>query len=56
VIGEELESLRESFGDEVYGKSRADEAREIFEQVALGEDFVEFLTLPAYDFIEADSA
>jgi malate synthase len=28
------------------------EAREIFERVALGEDFVEFLTLPAYDYID----
>ena len=26
-----------------------DEARELFEQVTLGEEFVEFLTLPAYD-------
>jgi len=25
-----------------------DEARELFEQVATGEEFVEFLTLPAY--------
>jgi len=24
------------------------EAREVFEQVALAEDFIEFLTLPAY--------
>ena len=23
----------------------------LFEQVALGDDFVEFLTLPAYDFL-----
>jgi malate synthase len=52
VIDEELRSLRETFGDEVYGKSRADEAREIFELVALGDDFVEFLTLPAYDYLE----
>jgi malate synthase len=28
------------------------EAREIFERVALGDDFVEFLTLPAYDYID----
>jgi len=28
-----------------------DEARELFEQVALGEEFVEFLTLPAYEHI-----
>ena len=56
VIGEELDNLRETFGDEVYAKSRADEAREIFEQVALGDEFVEFLTLPAYDFLETVSA
>jgi malate synthase len=29
-----------------------DTARELFEQVALGERFVEFLTLPAYDHLE----
>jgi malate synthase len=52
VINEELQSLRETFGDEIYDKSRADEARAIFELVALGDDFVEFLTLPAYDYLE----
>jgi malate synthase len=52
VIGEELKQLREQFGDEVYERSRAGAAREIFEQVALGEEFVEFLTLPAYDYLE----
>jgi malate synthase len=34
---------REAEGDEA--------ARKIFEQVALGERFVEFLTLPAYDYL-----
>jgi hypothetical protein len=29
-----------------------DEARELFEQVALGEQLAEFLTLPAYDYLE----
>ena len=29
-----------------------DEARELFEQVALGDEFVEFLTLPAYERLE----
>ena len=52
VIGEELQSLRETFGDEIYEKSRADDARAIFEQVALGDEFIEFLTLPAYDYLE----
>jgi malate synthase len=28
-----------------------DEARELFEQVATGEEFVEFLTLPAYEHL-----
>jgi malate synthase len=54
VIDEELDLLREQFGDEVYDRSRAAEAREIFEQVALGEDFVEFLTLPAYDYLDEE--
>jgi hypothetical protein len=28
------------------------EARELFERVALADEFVEFLTLPAYDYID----
>ena len=28
------------------------EVRELFEQVALGPDFVEFLTVPAYDRLD----
>jgi malate synthase len=55
VIDDELERLRRDFGDEVYSKSRAAEARELFEHVALGEEFVEFLTLPAYDYLEAEN-
>jgi malate synthase len=31
---------------------RFPEARRLFEQVALGRDFVEFLTLPAYDLVD----
>ena len=49
VIDEELERLRPEPG---FGEGRVDEAREIFEQVALGEELVEFLTLPAYDYLE----
>ncbi|HEY7017741.1 MAG TPA: malate synthase A [Gaiellaceae bacterium] len=46
VIADEAEQIRAE------GHERVDEAREIFEQVALGEQFVEFLTLPAYDYLE----
>jgi malate synthase len=34
------------------GVPRLDEARALFERVALGEDFVEFLTIPAYEHID----
>ncbi len=48
AVGEEAERLHA----ELEGRGRVDEARELFEQVALDEQFVEFLTLPAYDYIE----
>ena len=51
VIEEELEKIRQAVGDEGYSRGRADEARAIFEQLTLGEDFVEFLTLPAYEYL-----
>jgi len=40
----ELERLRDG--------GRWDDARQVFEQVALGEDFAEFLTLPAYNYLD----
>jgi malate synthase len=52
IEDEELAKLRESYGEELYGKGRFEEARRIFEQVALADDFVEFLTLPAYEHID----
>ena len=51
TIDEELETIREGVGDEVFAKSRPDDARALFEQVALADEFVEFLTLPAYDYL-----
>ncbi len=49
VEDEELAKIRETVGDELYGKGRYAEARELFEQVALADEFEEFLTLPAYE-------
>lgn len=49
--GEELEKLRAALGSEAFAKSRFADARTIFEKVALGREFVEFLTYPAYDLI-----
>jgi malate synthase len=44
TIATEMEELRDV--------PRADEARALFEQVALNDDFAEFLTIPAYEHID----
>ena len=50
----ELERIRKEIGDDdwFYSEGRPDLSRELFEGVALSEEFVEFLTLPAYDKLE----
>ena len=48
VEDEELAKVRSAIGDERYDSGRFDEARELFEQVALADEFEEFLTVPAY--------
>jgi malate synthase len=46
---DEMEQLRKAYGPELWAKGRFDDARAIFEEVALAEEFVDFLTLPAYE-------
>jgi malate synthase len=46
------ERVREVLDEELPDGGRFAEARELFERVALGDEFVEFLTLPAYDYID----
>jgi malate synthase len=47
---EELEKIREQVGDEFfYSEGRPKESRELFDQVALSDEFLDFLTLPAYE-------
>jgi malate synthase len=50
----ELEKIREEIGDDEWfeREGRPDLSREIFEEVALADDFPEFLTLPAYERLE----
>ena len=45
---EELDKIRQGLTPEMQTSNRLDEARGLFEEVALSEQFVEFLTLPAY--------
>ena len=51
---EELARIRSEIGDDEWfeREGRPAESRELFEQVALADDFVEFLTLPAYERLE----
>lgn len=52
IADEETDRLRSEFGHEVYDAGRFEEARALFEEVALAESFPNFLTLPAYDALE----
>ncbi len=52
VEAEELEKLRATLGAAAYARGHFTEAVAVFDEVALGEDFVEFLTLPGYDRID----
>jgi malate synthase len=53
----ELERIREEIGDDEWfdREGRPDLSRELFEQVALADEFVEFLTLPAYERLEENA-
>jgi malate synthase len=52
VLDEEMQRIHDHVGDDVWNKGRPRETREVFERVALAEDFPEFLTLPAYEYLE----
>src|SRR5215208_166907 len=50
---EELEKIREQVGDEFFwNEGRPDQSRALFEQVALADEFIEFLTVPAYELLD----
>src|SRR6266850_2964314 len=49
---QELEKIKSAVGDDAFSKGRYDDAREIFDGVALSKEFKEFLTIPAYEKID----
>ena len=51
ALDTEMAGIREQVAD--FDQRPFQQAREIFEQVALSEDFIDFLTLPAYDAVVA---
>jgi malate synthase len=48
---DELREARGSMDDKAFSHSRFKDARDVFDKVALTDDFIEFLTLPAYDLL-----
>jgi malate synthase len=48
LIGEELATIREQYGA-AYDAARFGEAMALFREVALADDYAEFLTIPAYE-------
>jgi malate synthase len=48
IIAEELAVIRDHLGD-AYNEARYEQATALFKEVALADDYAEFLTLPAYE-------
>jgi malate synthase len=49
IVEEELAKIRERVGDDVWDKGRWDDARATFVEMALADEYPDFLTLPAYE-------
>ncbi len=52
VLDEEMAKIRESVGEQTWRRGRPAETREIFEGVALNPELIEFLTIPAYRYLD----
>jgi len=51
LVPQELTKVREMLGEQQYAGGKYAEAAEMFEQLTLDDDFVDFLTLPAYEYV-----
>jgi malate synthase len=51
ILDEETAKIREQVGDEVWRAGRPEEARQLFERVALSPELVEFMTIPGYGYL-----
>jgi malate synthase len=49
LIEEEMASIRDKVGEEAFEKGRWADARSLFTEMALADEYPEFLTLPAYE-------
>ena len=53
LLPEELAKVRQLLGEQQYSAGQYDEAARMFAQLTLDDKFVDFLTLPAYDYLVA---
>ncbi len=53
VLAEEMDRIRLEVGEDRFIQGRFEEARALFERMSTQPDFVEFITLPAYELLEA---
>jgi malate synthase len=51
-LDEETAKIREAVGEDVWKAGRPAETREIFDHVALSPELIEFLTIPAYEYLD----
>ncbi|PSK66653.1 Malate synthase A [Micromonospora sp. MH33] len=52
IEDEELAAIRAELGQSAWARSRFDDARRLFERIALDLGFVDFLTIPAYELVD----
>jgi malate synthase len=52
VLAEEVAKIRAEIGEDAWQRRAFDQAHALFAEVSLADDFVDFLTLPAYDVID----
>ena len=51
LLAEELRRIRELLGEKAWHAGNYEGAAQLFEEITTSEEYVEFLTLPAYDLI-----
>ena len=49
LIEEEMAAIKDKVGDDTFAHGRWDDARSTFTEMALADEYVDFLTLPAYE-------
>jgi malate synthase len=52
ILKEELARIRAAVGDAQYAAGQFDRASKLFDEIMTSEEFVQFLTLPAYQYLD----